>query len=1666
MKGFRLFRLCLLCSFLGIACTSGAQDFKLYFANNISDLPTLDDFSFDMPELDWREVKGGMTHDIAGNQVEVEEVMRMFGDSRMKGVADQQLFWRMRDHCMLCFRIDNCGQPGTFSVEVNDGDGEHGTLTVSRSFFVNVCRRDKPVEIKVSRTDNPSSFILFKYFVYDWDDENLYLFQLDSKRQVTGETYTLEYMLGYTDEEGDYHADTHSLDLCGSAFQSFYVPKDKDLVDMMLKTGETGGDHKLRLNMRAMHTGVNPDPDFEAIKLRTDFKLDKHEGRELVNFNWIGTGLYERYDTLFLTVLTDKSEVVKKAEINVCSVDTNGVAVPAINARDLGYDAKRKAFKILTYGNPAYVEIIANGMCPTVYKYPGAADPRTHIVDEALCKDVVKLFALPKQSDGGITVSGAHLLTLNDTKRVTVMQSMDHMVCDLLDDDISIRPKADTLVFVDDAGNSWPKVLNYVPVSHYAKLELTFSSPRAQSVGNPSLKAVVAEDNMTYTGRWPDVTVLHASDYPGFERDYYYMRYDMVEMVPVNKYFRLTLETPGYTYDRFPCMMNIRVDRDKLKDGVEKQVNEEIAADRTNDGTKALADADYNLQLPMSFQLSVKPLSISQSLVFDIKKQIVTSTTSLTYKRGGMLEPGESRPGESKEMSDMRKEACEYASGTKIDGYDKDKYSVIGKDVVLDDWVMKEMDDIFSFDGNRLGQGWFGGGKMVMTCGLGPKLFTHGLQMQQASGTIGYGIGVMVPDIFDWYLGTSTFAQITRMIPTFKIGANFELSAQLDFGVKTLNSKYPMSVYELCDNFGYFAFLSGKFKVGAWMEVGTPPNPLLNINAGLRAGCKAGLSIGIANRFEASLPDFGISLMGLLGVEAYAKINTFGFQWAGRATATFGARGFYPRNDGHNPFHPMYPYWITDRDKDKKNLPLLQPRRLPDMTFGEALVENVGSNANPHFLSDSLVVYNDLVDPVDDNDDRVALLNTNSNTTTTLSTEGTGATNHMRSKRGEYEVVVYEQQGRVEEPIMLGGPHAVRRMNEMGQQTQIVAKMRNGNSPWRQTIVIDEDGQVNCKPVVTIQDNGHAACIWQRGLIKELVPRDETDTLYNSSLDGYLVVSCFDGDKWSEPVNLFRLNEKRSVAAYDLMMRNDSVLVGASLANNPLDSANYYREFKFASVEMGSSKVSIVDESVNPQHFFMNRVGQHAVVAMLYEKNDSTRDIFVKTMRMDGHGDGLAGSDIGANFCSPHRVKIICDRAASQLDHFAVLWTEMNNAMRGEDADNYGDEVCTMLNASRIILMPSPHVTAPLTLGAERDSLLMLDFDGFLDDSRIKVVYSLADIDTGEAVIMSNERYFTNSFEYDVEYTRQALLGGSQLPVSFNVRNTGTSPIRRTQFIINGKEFELDDTYVAPSHNRKFVVQYPIDENFDGYLSTQVIVDYENVFRAQNHPTSRNISFRHQLQSMPANYVGVENVECELVGHSVENGTNYFVVELTDHSPRGLNCDVAVRVGIYPHVMIDEPINDESEVIVTADDFSEYAGQRKAIVTVKVPGIVESAKAYLNVHVFNLELNSISRERAAVPNVPLVENAHYVTLLPDEDPTVIEQIKRDIAANGSLINVVKEDNGLRVSGLTPGDRLRVFASNGIMVYSCSPEGGEVFVPIKRHDVYLLSTAKESRKFSF
>ena len=113
--------------------------------------------------------------------------------------------------------------------------------------------------------------------------------------QVTGETYTLEYVTGYMDADGDLQKETKQLALQSDRFQSFYVPSGSDLLDVFLKSGD---DKKLRLDKRKLHAGIDLNNRMSYMELSTTFNLDKHEGREMMNFNWIGTrwhgGISER----------------------------------------------------------------------------------------------------------------------------------------------------------------------------------------------------------------------------------------------------------------------------------------------------------------------------------------------------------------------------------------------------------------------------------------------------------------------------------------------------------------------------------------------------------------------------------------------------------------------------------------------------------------------------------------------------------------------------------------------------------------------------------------------------------------------------------------------------------------------------------------------------------------------------------------------------------------------------------------------------------------------------------------------------------------------------------------------------------------------------------------------------------------------------------------------------------------------------------------------------------------------------------------------------------------------------------------------------------------------------------------------------------------------------
>ncbi|MBP5277601.1 MAG: hypothetical protein J6Z18_03825, partial [Prevotella sp.] len=80
--------------------------------------------------------------------------------------------------------------------------------------------------------------------------------------------------------------------------------------------------------------------------------------------------------------------------------------------------------------------------------------------------------------------------------------------------------------------------------------------------------------------------------------------------------------------------------------------------------------------------------------------------------------------------------------------------------------------------------------------------------------------------------------------------------------------------------------------------------------------------------------------------------------------------------------------------------------------------------------------------------------------------------------------------------------------------------------------------------------------------------------------------------------------------------------------------------------------------------------------------------------------------------------------------------------------------------------------------------------------------------------------------------------------------------------------------------------------------------------------------------------------------------------------------------------------------------------------------------------------------------------------------TVIRQLRDDTGNTAYKIRLTKEENGIRVSGLEKGCHLRVFTSNGVILYSVKVGSKTAFVPLNPHDTYLVSTGKEVVKYAF
>lgn len=794
-------------------------DFKLYYANNVGDVSKLSRIKMTDSGLSWREVKDG---DADGNLKDVDDVKKMFSATRQKTRDDQKLFWKMRDDNLLCFRInDGSGKHGEFEARASLGSGK-GSIkkNVSNYFFLNTDNHFDSLFVSVNRKGcgkSPSDTLHFKYYIYDFGNEDLMVFKLDSRRQKTGLTYQLEIV---TEDYEKRNEQTTTLALSGSSFQSFYRPDKRTVSKIYL----VSNGNRLKLEQKRLLYGANLSDKLNRLWMGTNFTLDKHANRELTIFNMLGSGLFEQYDTLYVKMMGDgvpvkaemdpQTKLAKGYTFNIAEVDAKGnyVKRDGMPMKYAGYDPKNGLHKILTYGNPCYMEVFAPGYYPALLKYAGAVNPTTKELDSK--RSFVNLYLVKGTANAtDPAISKQMIYILKDEHKEQMLDGKKYEVFTRDSCDMNQSPPSGAYGFIEDGGRQvTPKLMDGKPVDKYAEIAIEYSVPKSNNTaGNVAQMQFEEQDASTVIKATPSsTTTVDGNNYPTFQRSWYTLRWNMVGVLPkanVNYKPRLTIGTTKY--DKLPFMKRMEYNEQQGNNQAQKMVD------------------DYCFSRAFDIEHNLKPLGgclqlVGQFCKLDLRKQSFPGFNAAVVPT---LDPIRGRfevdvfiswgffnanSGDAM-RENMKKRAAidrrKFGEGEWNVGQSKTSaQSTALKD--KEHWIESELDDIFKVEQNKLGKSFF----VDIYFGFGIKWSwfgsnaESGFYVKGVTGTVGYGY------FFCNYFKPKRLGGPKTDWITFRCYINAVIQAKLTFGVKSYNFQENGAFKERA--YGFFIEALGQGKIG------------------------------------------------------------------------------------------------------------------------------------------------------------------------------------------------------------------------------------------------------------------------------------------------------------------------------------------------------------------------------------------------------------------------------------------------------------------------------------------------------------------------------------------------------------------------------------------------------------------------------------------------------------------------------------------------------------------------------------------------------------------------------------------------------------------------------------------------------------------------------------
>ena len=1320
--------------------------------------------------------------------------------------------------------------------------------------------------------------------------------------------------------------------------------------------------------------------------------IDEIEDRNPVIRNVI----YEEDGNIHLSLHNIMGEAVTKAHVNYVAVDGEGRPADGHASAQVGADGRVELpFRTVVTApltSSLYLEVVAEGYEPKFYKYNATSQSYRHSFSAQPTNEVD--LVLERADEAISKICRADLMSIVEANADTT--AVTFAITDLtgynLVDKVSYKeggplggPKS--IYAIQNTQGVYGFVKRWEG-EKFLQLDLTFrKEDAAQDYSKMTLSGFGNKKDVEPT-QWQEIKMTDT----GFEHDYIDATFNLVDFVPNEKMAIPMLKVGLADFAQLPKLHNEELDIDSIARNTDIKIrtnptfnpadigteSKKRDCDLGEDNQELFNEIDFDFPEVMGFQFQVKKVGNH----FQVR-----GVYSKNFLPGG---------DEADMMDSFTEEMMDYAN--QFDKVFKDCVDACtggsGGDEDFD--FLYGNDPLFAKNDAFIGIRAFISGVAY----IGPK-------------------GEFMMNFHDGGIKLEMSGEYTHKC-SFGIGSfGAKLSGELSTQLKLINHKaaagdvYNFSLNVMVEN-------EVRAEIVAWATAGLNILNLVKAEVGVRGGVSAtyqsGISYPLVGNAGSNSVYGGHKLSLRSGMFIYADARFLWWKKHWEKWFFKYSKDFCWPDDSSNPYSDSFVYGpslfsvkaIGGREWRK-----VKPRRV--VGLGQTLMNDVSGLASPRlFNGGTSIIYNKLNDATDYNDDRLMMRTIAGGADTDINPQATGAAFAFDvAERGDKGIAAFEQYRTSDLSTQdVEGSTSMDAMNEMSCNVDVVASLWNGSS-WQSTNVSQlstlNSPQANLSPRVAVQDDGKAAVVWLSGT--PMATAADSDEDRQQYLVGSYMLSRYDGEQWSEPIELAKLNQSFIVSDHRMVMHGDSLLIIMEHQDEISSEDNPYIDYICVTPKNAVSMQMGVERGRNPQ---VVRMGDVNMVGYLTERPDSTQDIRLRSVDMANSPVATTDAYARLGKRSVNAFKLTATEDAASLDDLALVWTQSVLNPATNEADSW-------LCAGRFGKSGSQlYVSYPEQVVRIPDDFTASAFDGYIDQDNLHVVYTLSDVDNDGTAVIQKDVKFTNAIRVkDCVITAANATNSGQIPFKLSVQNTGYAPVTTITAEIGSTAVEFTDLNLLPGETADLSGYFAINPgNYDGREEMEVMAWFGNMSArlaprrslAQNSSmpemprlVQRSIMPRHEAAARRAArgaatdptmtatatldcQVQATDLSCTVVNNRIRDTRNTIIAKVTNCSPLPLLEGQTVTVGLYASTVDTEPMAGTSLVTIPTGEL--YAGGKplSKVVRLQADDLPEDQQVFIKVVVSDAEGNvvtDVQPENNHVPVMLYAQDGNVMTLLGD-----------------------------------------------------------------------------------